>query len=218
MQLRKGQSLLIFSHARNAAGANESGWASIVERLLQSVYPELDIRVDTYSCAAAANGGTLSVWTDAARQRKPDWLVLPPFTHADLSELLPNGATMPPEQLKDMLLPMLNELRMYAGRVVLLTPFALNGSDLTDFAQSEATLLEAAWEAGCMLVSTKSAIDETKSKHAYQPDQANEEALRADIEFALANAFLRDVGFQWVRRPSFFSFGDQSALRMSHSS
>ena len=42
--------------------------------------------------------------------------------------------------------------------------------------------------------------------------------MRTDIDFALASAFLRSVGFEWVRRPSFFGLGDQTAPRMSHSS
>lgn len=218
MQLRKGQSLLLLSHARNVAAATETSWAAIVDRLLQSVYPDLDIRVDTLAHTAVADGWAQPTWIDAARDRRPDWLVLPPLTRADLSMLVPNGATMTPEYLKESLLPMLIEMRMHVKRVVLLSPFVLNATDGNDFAPYEAAVLEAAWEAGCMLIDVKHAIDETKVKHAYQPDQANDDALRADIEFALANAFLRSVGFQWVRRPSFFSLGEQTKLRVSHSS
>lgn len=218
MQLRKGQSLLFLSHARNVAAATESGWASIVDRLLQSVYPELDIRVDALSYAAVADGRAEPGWIEAAGDLRPDWLVLPPFTDAELSAFVPNGATMSPELLKESLLPKLIEMRMHAERVVLLSPFALNASDGEDSAPYEAAVLEAAWEAGCMLVDAKTAIDETKDKHAYQPGQANDEAQRTDIEFALASAFLRSVGFQWIRRHSFFNLGDQASLRMSHSS
>jgi len=218
MQLRKGQSLLLLSHARNVASATETSWAAIVDRLLQSVYPDLNIRVDTLAHATVAGGRAQPAWIDAVRQRKPDWLVLPPLTRADLSMLVPNGATMTPELLKESLLPMLNELRLYAKHIVLLSPFVLNESDGDEFAPYEEAVLEAAWEADSMVVSVKHAINETKVKHACQPDQTNDETLRADIELALANALLRSVGFQWVRRPSFFSLGDQLSHRMPHSS
>ncbi|WP_027087474.1 hypothetical protein [Cohnella panacarvi] len=218
MQLRTGQSLLLLSHARNVAAANDTGWASIVESLLESVYPELGIRVDALSYATVTDGLTQPVWMDVARNRRPEWLVMPPLTRADLSTLMPDEATRTPERLKHSLLRMLHELSMYAERVVLFTPFDLTASDGNDFAPFEAAVLEAASEAGCMLVSVKSALDETKIKHACQPDRANDDALHTDIEFALANAFLRSVGFQWLRRPSFFSMADQTKLRVSHTS
>lgn len=210
MQLRKGQSLLYLSHDRNVADETESGWPSIVIRLLQTVYPELDIQVHTHACDAISAGSAEPL--EALRERKPDWIVLSPITNANVPDRAADGQPMTPEYFKDSLLRLLRELSKVTVRVVIIYPFALDLADRNAFAPYEEAILDAVWEVGCMLVDAKEAID------AYRYKDKSAAALRSDIDLATANAFLSQIGFQWVRRQAFVGVSDRSALRIPYSS
>lgn len=206
MLLRKGQSLLFVTLASRGAetsGPADESWASAAERLLLTAYPDLELRTETHAFACASAERPEPGWLEAARRMKPDWLALPPLTVRDLEAAQGNGVTLSPELFKAALGRVLTEARAHAKRVTLLLPYGLDAEEANRLLPYADAAYSAAWDAGCQPVDAQSAIDFAANRHAILADESDKAALRADVELALANAFLPRLGFQWVKRNSF---------------
>lgn len=206
MLLRKGQSLLFVTLASRDAetyGSAEESWASVAERLLQTAYPDLELRTETHAFACASAERPEPSWLEAARRMKPDWLALPPLTVRDVEAAEDKGVELSPERFKAALAGVLAQARAHASRVTLLLPYGLDAEEANRLLPYADAAYSAAWDAGCQPIDAQSAIDFAVNRHAHLAGETDQAALRADVELALANAFLPRVGFQWVRRSSF---------------
>lgn len=218
MQLQKGQKLLFIGdsitdceRARPAGeglfGALGKGYVSLVDALLQAVYPELGIRV-----VNVGNSGNNVVdlsrrWQEDVIDRKPDWLSIMIGTN-DVWRQYDTPFITDWHVYKDEYEATLRKLvaetkPLLKGGLVLMTPFYLesNEKDAMRATMDEygAIVRQVAEENGCLFVDTQAAFNEVL-KELYSATLAWDRVHPTQAGHAvLARAFLNKVGFQWNR-------------------
>lgn len=214
MLLRHRQSLLFVAPVPRDpdASASADSWASVAERLLQTAYPELELRMETLPFEYVAAKPEESAWLEAARRLRPDWLALPPLFPEQLGTCSVDGRTPSPESFKADMIRVLAEARAYAGRVTLFLPYGIDEESATRLLPFADAAYSAAWETGCQPVDVQTAIDALLRQHAhpaYKTDDASPDARDARVQLALASAFLRRMGFRWTRGLGFAATGER---------
>lgn len=218
MQLQKGQKLLFIGdsitdceRARPAGeglfGALGKGYVSLVDALLQAVYPELGIRV-----VNVGNSGNNVVdlsrrWQEDVIDRKPDWLSIMIGTN-DVWRQYDSPFITESHVYKDEYEATLRKLvaetkPLLKGGLVLMTPFYLesNEKDAMRSTMDEygAIVRRVAEDNGCLFVDTQAAFNEVL-KELYSATLAWDRVHPSQAGHAvLARAFLNKVGFQWNR-------------------
>ncbi|MFC5529688.1 hypothetical protein [Cohnella yongneupensis] len=209
MLLLKGQSILFIEHVykqqsvtNNGERTSDSGMATIADRLLQMVYPELSLQVEACASGIHTLDSAVDGWLDAARRLRPDWLVIPPLHGDNWPAYSTDGRPLTPDLLEAALRRMMRDIQPYAINLALVAPISLTSSDKGFISPYADVARSVAEEEGCLFIDAQAEIDDVRLKYAHQAAPTNEE-LSADIEMSLTNVFLQAIGFQWVRRNAF---------------
>jgi lysophospholipase L1-like esterase len=217
MKLKQGQKLLFIGDSitdcdrskplgEGLFGALGKGYVSYVDALLQSVYPELGIRVVNKGIGGNTVRDLKGRWQEDVLDQKPDWLSVmigindvwrqydTPFIsdwHVYLEEY--------EETLKSLVL----ETKPLVKELVLMTPYYLEGNvedkmrkTMDDYG---AVVRRIAAETGCLFVDTQAAFDKVLVE-LYSATLAWDRVHpTAAGHMVLARAFLREIGFDWSK-------------------
>lgn len=211
MQLLKSESLLIIDRANRT----DHGWLEAVDSLLKTVYPELGIQIEVQASDKAAGLEALrNSWQEAVHACSPDWLILPLLSEDFLpcsssAQQAEDASLLETAYLKAAIRSVIAEAKARVRQLILFMP-ALPGAESFELESDQrsaslcaAAVRDAAYESGCLVIEEEAVIDEVRSKYVPFGMQPNdEEAERSTYNIALAGAFLRLVGFQWLRRRS----------------
>lgn len=217
MRLLKGQKLLFIGdsitdcdRARPAGeglfGALGKGYVSLVDGLLQAVYPELGIRVINTGTSGNNVLDLQARWQEDVLDRKPDWLSIMIGTNDVWRQydtpFIPEWHVYA-DKYEATLRALVNQTKPFVSNLVLMTPFYLesNEQDAMRRTMDEygAIVKKIAEETGSLFVDTQAAFNEvlqelyaaTLAWDRVHPTQAG--------HVVLARAFLNKIGFQWNR-------------------
>lgn len=218
MLLQKGQKLLFIGDSitdcdrakpsgEGLFGALGRGYASIVDALLQAVYPELGIRVVNTGISGNTVRDLAARWQEDVLDRKPDWLSIMIGTN-DVWRQYDTPFITEWHVYKDEYEATLRKLvaetkPILKGGLVLMTPFFIesNERDAMRATMDEygAIVRKVAEDYGCLFVDTQSAFNEVL-KELYSATLAWDRVHPTQAGHAvLARAFLNKVGFRWNR-------------------
>lgn len=218
MLLQKGQKLLFIGdsitdcdRAKPAGeglfGALGKGYVSLVDALLQAVYPELGIRVVNVGISGNNVVDLSRRWREDVIDRKPDWLSIMIGTN-DVWRQYDTPFITEWHVYKDEYEATLRKLvaetkPLLKGGLVLMTPFYLesNEKDAMRATMDEygAIVRQVAEDHGCLFVDTQAAFNEVL-RELYAATLAWDRVHPTQAGHAvLARAFLNKVGFQWNR-------------------
>lgn len=217
MRLLKGQKLLFIGdsitdcdRAKPAGeglfGALGKGYVSLVDGLLQAVYPELGIRVINTGTSGNNVLDLQARWQEDVLDRKPDWLSIMIGTNDVWRQydtpFIPEWHVYA-DKYEATLRALVNQTKPFVSNLVLMTPFYLesNEQDAMRRTMDEygAIVKKIAEETGSLFVDTQAAFNEvlqelyaaTLAWDRVHPTQAG--------HVVLARAFLNKIGFQWNR-------------------
>lgn len=218
MLLQQGQKLLFIGdsitdcdRAKPAGeglfGALGKGYVSLVDALLQAVYPDLRIRVIN-----TGNSGNNVVdlekrWQADVIDRKPDWLSIMIGTNdvwRQYDTPFITESHVYKDQYEETLRKLVAETRpLLKGGLVLMTPFYIetNEKDAMRATMDEygAIVRAVAADYGALFVDTQAAFNEVL-KELYAATLAWDRVHPTQAGHAvLARAFLNAVGFEWKR-------------------
>lgn len=217
MQLKKGQKLLFVGdsitdcerarpHGEGLFGALGKGYVSMVDALLQAVYPELGIRVVNMGVSGNTVVDLEARWREDVLDRQPDWLAImigandvwrqfdTPFI-ADWHVY--------PDRYEATLRKLVEETKPRVSELVLMTPFYLE-TNKRDAMRAKMDLYgeivgKIAKDCGARCVNTQAAFDAVLQE-LYSATLAWDRVHPTQAGHAvLARAFLNEIGFEWNR-------------------
>jgi len=218
MRLQKGQKLLFIGdsitdcdRARPAGeglfGALGRGYVSLVDALLQAVYPELGIRVVNMGVSGNNVVDLDNRWQEDVLDRKPDWLSVMIGTNDVWRQydtpFIPEYHVYP-DRYETTLRKLVEETKPQVTELVLMTPFYLesNEKDAMRRTMDEygAIVRKVADEYGCLFVDTQAAFN-VVLKDLYAATLAWDRVHPTQAGHAvLARTFLQAVGFDWNKK------------------
>ncbi|RIW37354.1 GDSL family lipase [Bacillus salacetis] len=217
MKLKKGQKLLFIGDSvtdcerakpegEGIAGALGNGYVSLVDGLLQAVYPDLGIMVVN----KGINGHTVrdlkGRWQEDVVEQKPDWLSIliginDVWRQYD-TPFIQDGHVYIGEY-EDTLRSLVKEAKPVVKEVVLISPFYLepNEEDSMRRTMDEygRTVRKIAKETGCLFIDSQAAFNRIL-KEIYPAAIAWDRVHPSTAgHLILARAFLAEMGFDWNR-------------------
>ncbi|RKP57271.1 GDSL family lipase [Cohnella endophytica] len=217
MQLRKSQKLLFIGDSitdcerqrpdgEGLFGALGKGYVSLVDALLQAVYPDLGIRVVNMGSSGNTVVDLEARWQEDVLDRKPDWLSVMVGTNDVWRQYDTPFITdwhVYADKYETTLRSLVERTKPHVGNIVLMTPFYLesNERDAMRSTMDEygAIVKRIAEEYGTMFVDTQAAFN-VVLKDLYSATLAWDRVHPTQAGHAvLARAFLNAVGFEWNR-------------------
>ncbi len=222
MLLQQGQKLLFIGdsitdcdRAKPAGeglfGALGRGYVSIVDALLQAVYPELGVRVVNTGIGGNTVVNLEARWQEDVLDRKPDWLSIMIGTNDVWRQydtpFVKEWHVYKPEYEATLRRLVSATKPLLSGGLVLMTPFYIesNENDAMRRTMDEygAIVRRVADDSGALFVDTQAAFNEvlrelyaaTLAWDRVHPTQAG--------HMVLARAFLNKIGFQWNRTSNY---------------
>jgi len=215
MRLEKGQKLLFIGDSitdcerakpvgEGLFGALGKGYVSLVDALLQAVYPELGIRVVNMGVSGNNVVDLEKRWQEDVLDQKPDWLSIMIGTNdvwRQYDTPFIKEWHVYPDRYEAGLRALVERTKPLAGGLVLMTPFYLesNKQDAMRRTMDEyGTIVKrVAEEAGALFIDTQAAFDAVL-KELYSATLAWDRVHPTQAGHAvLARAFLKAVGFDW---------------------
>ncbi|MCD9021447.1 SGNH/GDSL hydrolase family protein [Cohnella silvisoli] len=217
MLLKKGQKLLFIGdsitdceRARPAGeglfGALGKGYVSLVDALLQAVYPELGIRVVNVGNSGNTVLDLQARWQEDVIDRKPDWLSIMIGTNDVWRQYDTPFITewhVYADKYEATLRALVEQTKPVVGNLVLMTPFYLesNEQDAMRRTMDEygTIVKKIAEETGTLFVDTQAAFNKVL-KELYAATLAWDRVHPSQAgHVVLARAFLNKVGFDWTK-------------------
>ncbi|MCD9026192.1 SGNH/GDSL hydrolase family protein [Cohnella silvisoli] len=217
MLLQKGQKVLFIGdsitdceRAKPAGeglfGALGKGYVSMVDALLQAVYPELGIRVVNTGISGNTVLELQARWQEDVLDRKPDWLSVMIGTNdvwRQYDTPFIKDWHVYADKYEATLRALVAQTKPHVRNVVLMTPFYLesNEQDAMRRTMDEygAIVRKIAEETGVLFVDTQAAFN-VVLKDLYSATLAWDRVHPSQAGHAvLARAFLNKVGFEWNR-------------------
>jgi lysophospholipase L1-like esterase len=217
MKLEKGQKLLFIGDSitdcerskpvgEGLFGALGKGYVSYVDALLQSVYPELGIRVVNKGIGGNNVRDLKARWREDVFDQKPDWLsvmigINDVWRQYD-TPFIPDWHVYL-EEYEETLRSLVLETKPLVKGLILMTPYYLesNVEDKMRKSMDEygAVVRKIASETGCLFIDTQAAFDKVLAE-LYSATLAWDRVHpTAAGHMVLARAFLREIGFDWNR-------------------
>jgi lysophospholipase L1-like esterase len=217
MLLQKGQKLLFIGdsitdcdRAKPAGeglfGALGKGYVSIVDAMLQAVYPELGIRVVNQGISGNNVVDLQTRWQEDVLDHNPDWLSIMIGTNdvwRQYDTPFIKEWHVYADKYETTLRSLVERTEPKAGNLVLMTPFYLesNEQDAMRRTMDEygAIVKKIAQETGTLFVDTQAAFN-VVLKDLYAATLAWDRVHPTQTgHVVLARAFLNKVGFEWNR-------------------
>ena len=217
MKLDKGQKLLFIGDSvtdcervkpegEGLFAALGKGYVSYVDGLLQSVYPDLGIRVVNKGISGNTVRDLKNRWQDDFINQKPDWLSImigindvwrqydTPFIkdwHVYIDEY------------ESTLRELVSETKPFVKEIVLMTPFYLESNEQDQMRRSMdqygQVVKRIAEETNCIFVDTQAAFN-IIFKDLYPAALAWDRVHPSNAgHMVLARAFLKEIDFNWNR-------------------
>ena len=217
MKLDKGQKLLFIGDSvtdcervkpegEGLFAALGKGYVSYVDGLLQSVYPDLGIRVVNKGISGNTVRDLKNRWQDDVINQKPDWLSImigindvwrqydTPFIkdwHVYIDEY------------ESTLRELVSETKPFVKEIVLMTPFYLESNEQDQMRRSMdqygQVIKRIAEETNCIFVDTQAAFN-IIFKDLYPAALAWDRVHPSNAgHMVLARAFLKEIDFNWNR-------------------
>ncbi|EXX90304.1 GDSL family lipase [Paenibacillus darwinianus] len=217
MKIEKGQKLLFIGDSitdcerarpigEGLFGANGKGYVALVDALLQSVYPELGIRVVNMGISGNTVRDLKARWQSDVVDQKPDWLsvmigINDVWRQFD-TPFIPDGHVYIDEYEATMR-ELIFATKPTVKGLVLMTPFYIesNPDDAMRRAMDEygTVVRRIAGEHGLLFVDTQKAFNQVL-KELYSATLAWDRVHPTQTgHMVLARAFLKAVGFDWSR-------------------
>lgn len=215
MLLLKGQKLLFIGDSitdcerakpdgEGLFGALGKGYVSLVDALLQAVYPQLGIRVVNKGIGGNTVRDLKNRWQEDVIERKPDWLVVmiginDVWRQYDLPAIKETHVYI--DEYEETLRALVAEAKRRIPNLVLMTPFYLESHKadamrrtMDEYGQVVRSLAK---ESGALFVDTQAAFDKLLAE-LYSATLAWDRVHPTQAGHAvLARAFLGAVGFDW---------------------
>jgi len=217
MLLQKGQKLIFIGDSitdcervrpdgEGLFGALGKGYVSLVDAMLQAVYPELGIRVVNMGNSGNTVVNLEERWQEDVIDRKPDWLSImiginDVWRQYDLPFI--KEAHVYKDTYEATYRKLVERTKPLVSGLVLMTPFYLesNEQDAMRKTMDEygAIVKRIAEDTGCLFVDTQAAFNEVL-KELYSATLAWDRVHPSQAgHVVLARAFLNKIGFQWNR-------------------
>jgi lysophospholipase L1-like esterase len=217
MLLSKGQKLLFIGDSISDCGrarpagegrddALGKGYVSMVDALLQSVYPELAIRVVNKGISGNTVRDLSARWAEDVLQAKPDWVAImiginDVWRQFDMPRIQERHVYK--DEYETTLRRLVLETAPSVEGIVLMTPFYIepNAADPMRAAMDQygEVVRAIADEAGAVFVDTQAAFAPLL-KEMYPAALAWDRVHPSPVgHMALARAFLNAIGFEWTR-------------------
>lgn len=217
MQLQKGEKLLFIGDSitdcdrakptgEGLFGALGKGYVSLVDAMLQAVYPELGIRVVNKGTGGHNVLDLQARWQEDVLDQKPDWLSI----MIGINDVWRQYDTpfikewhVYADKYEATLRELVEQTKPHVSNLVLMTPFYLesNEQDAMRSTMDEygAIVKRIASESGAIFVDTQAAFNEVL-KELYAATLAWDRVHPTQAgHIVLARAFLNKIGFQWNR-------------------
>ncbi|WEK55521.1 MAG: SGNH/GDSL hydrolase family protein [Candidatus Cohnella colombiensis] len=217
MLLKKGQKLLFIGDSitdcdrvkpdgEGLFGALGRGYVSLVDGMLQAIYPELGIRVVNTGLSGNTVVDLDKRWQEDVIDRKPDWLSIMIGTNdvwRQYDTPFIKEWHVYKDQYQTTLRKLIEQSKPLVEGIVLMTPFFLevNRSDAMRNTMDDygAIVKQIAEEYGTYFVDTQAAFD-VVLKELYSATLAWDRVHPSQAgHVVLAKAFLDKLGFQWNR-------------------
>lgn len=217
MQLKKGQKLLFIGdsitdceRAKPAGeglfGALGKGYVAQVDALLQSVYPELKIRVVNKGNSGNTVRDLKKRWQEDVLNHKPDWLatmigINDVWRQYDVPQIHEQHVYI--DEYESTLRELVMESKGTSQGIVMMTPFYIepNTQDAMRATMDlyGAAVKRVADEAGAIFVDTQAAFKPVLEE-IYPATLAWDRVHPTAVgHMVLARAFLSGIGFEWSR-------------------
>ena len=217
MKLEKGQKLLFIGDSitdcerarpvgEGLFGANGKGYVALVDALLQSVYPELGIRVVNMGIGGNTVRDLKARWQSDVVNQKPDWLsvmigINDVWRQYDTPFIVDGHVYL--DEYEATLRELIAATKPMVEGLVLMTPFYIesNAQDAMRRTMDEygAVVKRIAGEHGLLCVDTQAAFNEVL-RELYSATLAWDRVHPTQTgHMVLARAFLKAVGFDWSR-------------------
>ncbi|OIJ13931.1 GDSL family lipase [Anaerobacillus alkalilacustris] len=215
MKLEKGQKLLFIGDSvtdcertkpegEGLFGALGKGYVSYIDALIQSVYPELSIRIVN----KGVNGNTVrdlaKRWKTDVLKQQPDWLTImiginDVWRQYDTPFIKDWHVYI--EEYEETLRKLINETSPHVKGIVLMTPFYIESNEQDAMRQTMdrygSVVSHIAEEHDCIFVDTQAAFNQVL-KDLYPSTLAWDRIHpTATGHMILARAFLREINFDW---------------------
>lgn len=217
MKLEQGQKFLLIGDSitdcerakpegEGLFGALGKGYVSYVDALLQSVYPELGIRVVNKGISGNTVRDLKRRWQEDVLDQKPDWLSV----MIGINDVWRQYDTpfikdwhVYAEEYRSTLERLVKETRPLVKGLILMTPYYLESNEQDAMRrtmdQYGAIVKQIAEENDCILIDTQAAFNRVL-RELYSATLAWDRVHpTAAGHMVLARALLRELGFDWNR-------------------
>lgn len=185
-------------------GALGKGYVSLVDALLQAVYPELGIRVVNVGSSGNNVVDLQARWQEDVLDRKPDWLSIMIGTNdiwRQYDTPFIKDWHVYADKYEETLRQLVEQTKPRVSQLVLMTPFYLesNKQDAMRRTMDEygAIVKKIAEQYGVLFVDTQAAFD-IVLKELYSATLAWDRVHPSQAgHMVLARAFLNKIGFDW---------------------
>jgi lysophospholipase L1-like esterase len=215
MLLQKGQKLLFIGdsitdceRARPAGeglfGALGKGFVSLVDALLQAVYPELGIRVVNMGSSGNTVLDLQARWQEDVIDRKPDWLSIMIGTNdvwRQYDTPFIQDSHVYADKYEATLRSLVEQTKPRVSNLVLMTPFYLESNELDAMRRTMdeygAIVRKISQDNGTLFIDTQAAFN-VVLKELYAATLAWDRVHPSQTgHVVLARAFLNKIGFEW---------------------
>nr|4JKO_A Chain A, Acetyl xylan esterase [Geobacillus stearothermophilus]4JKO_B Chain B, Acetyl xylan esterase [Geobacillus stearothermophilus] len=217
MKIGSGEKLLFIGDAitdcgrarpegEGSFGALGTGYVAYVVGLLQAVYPELGIRVVNKGISGNTVRDLKARWEEDVIAQKPDWVSImiginDVWRQYDLPFMKEKHVYL--DEYEATLRSLVLETKPLVKGIILMTPFYIEGNEQDPMRrtmdQYGRVVKQIAEETNSLFVDTQAAFNEvlkTLYPAALAWDRVHPSVAGHMI---LARAFLREIGFEWVR-------------------
>nr|4JJ6_A Chain A, Acetyl xylan esterase [Geobacillus stearothermophilus]4JJ6_B Chain B, Acetyl xylan esterase [Geobacillus stearothermophilus] len=187
-------------------GALGTGYVAYVVGLLQAVYPELGIRVVNKGISGNTVRDLKARWEEDVIAQKPDWVSImiginDVWRQYDLPFMKEKHVYL--DEYEATLRSLVLETKPLVKGIILMTPFYIEGNEQDPMRrtmdQYGRVVKQIAEETNSLFVDTQAAFNEVL-KTLYPAALAwDRVAPSVAGHMILARAFLREIGFEWVR-------------------
>jgi lysophospholipase L1-like esterase len=187
-------------------GALGKGYVAMVDALLQSVYPELHIRVVNKGLSGNTVRNLRSRWQDDVMKQQPDWLAImiginDVWRQYDIPQITEEHVYL--EEYESTLRELVKEAQPAVQGLVLMTPFYIEPrvedpmrATMDQYGRIVQRIAE---ETGALFVDTQAAF-EPVLREIYPATLAWDRVHPSAVgHMVLARAFLRGIEFDWSR-------------------
>lgn len=185
-------------------GALGKGYVSFIDGLLQSVYPELGIRVVNKGVSGNTVRDLKNRWQEDVLDQKPDWLSIMIGTNDvwrqyDTPFIKDRHVYL--DEYEDTLRKLIKETKPFVNGIVLMTPFYLESNEhdamRRTMDQYGAVVRHIAEEMGCIFIDTQASFHVVLEQ--LYPAALAWDRVHPSVagHMVLARAFLKKMGFDW---------------------